>query len=177
MSFARQGLNEMMRDVRQKRQRRPLLSNRAGNTSTNDTGELLATHGVEQTNTPADDEDHEDREGADEPEGHDDVLLLAGGAAPAGGLLGAVRVCADFGLTSAGVALAAQVAGVLVGVRQDTRAVASAVAGHGLTGGQGGEAARKNTSERSGLVVGLVRRSLRGKGGLKVRSGLGDLGD
>lgn len=76
----------------------------------------MATHGVEQTDTPADEEDHEDREGADEPERHDDVLLLAGGAAPAGGLLGAVGIRADFVLAGARVALAAQVAGILVSV-------------------------------------------------------------
>lgn len=80
----------------------------------------MATHGVKQTDAPADKEDHEDREGANEPEGHDDVLLLASRTAPAGGLLGAVGVCADFVLAGARVALAAQVAGVLVSVRQDT---------------------------------------------------------
>lgn len=137
----------------------------------------MATHGVEQTDTPADKEDHEDREGADEPERHDDVLLLTGGTTPACGLLGAVGVCADFVLAGARVALAAQVAGVLVSVRQDTRTVASAVAGHRLAGGQGGEAARKDTSERSGLVVGLVGRGFRDQGGLEMRSGLSDLGD
>lgn len=55
--------------------------------------------------------------------------------------------------------------------------MASTVAGHGLASGQGGEAARKNTFERSGLVVGLVRRGFRGQGGLEVRSSLGNFGD
>jgi len=96
----------------------------------------LATHGVEETNTPADEEDQEDGEGADEPERHDDILLLASGAAPASGLLAAVGVYADVILAGARVALATEVAGISVGVLQDARAVTSAITGHGLTGGQ-----------------------------------------
>lgn len=132
----------------------------------------MATHGVKETNTPADGEHHEDGEGADEPERHDDILLLASGTAPAGGLLGAIGVCADVGFAGARVALATQVAGVLIGVGQDARAVTSAVAGHGLASGQRGEASRENASEGSGLVVGLVGGGVRGQGSLEVRSGL-----
>ena len=106
----------------------------------------MATHGVKQTNTPADEEHHKDGEGADEPEGHDDILLLASRAAPAGGLLGSIGVCANIGFAGARVALTAQIASILVGVRQDARAVTSAVAGHGLACGQRGEASRENTS-------------------------------
>jgi len=137
----------------------------------------LATHGVKQTDTPANEEHHKDGEGADEPEGHDDVLLLASRATPLCGLLGAILVCANIGFAGARVALATQVAGILVSVGQDTRAVTSAVAGHGLAGGQRGEATRKNASERSSLVVGLVGVSVRGQGGLEVRSSLCDFGD
>jgi hypothetical protein len=132
----------------------------------------LATHGVKETNTPADSKHHEDGKGADEPERHDDILLLTSGAAPAGGLLGAIGVCADVGFAGARVALAAQVAGVLVGVGQDARAVTGAVAGHGLTGGQRGEAPRENASKGSSVVVGLVGGGVRGQGSLEVRSGL-----
>jgi len=78
-----------------------LLSDRARDTSTDDAGKLLATHGVEQTNTPADGEHHEDRERADEPERHDDILLLASRAAPVGGLLGAIGVRADLSFAGA----------------------------------------------------------------------------
>lgn len=55
--------------------------------------------------------------------------------------------------------------------------MAGAVAGHRLAGREGGEAARKDTSKRGSLVVGLVGGSIRGQGGLKVRSGLSDLSD
>jgi hypothetical protein len=112
-----------------------LLSDRARDTSANDTRELLATHGVKQTDTPADEEHHKDGKRADEPEGHDDILLLASGAAPLGGLLGAILICANISFAGARVAFAAQVAGILVGVGQDARAVTGAVAGHGLAGG------------------------------------------
>jgi hypothetical protein len=136
----------------------------------------LATHGVEQTNTPADSEHHEDGEGADKPERHDNILLLASRAAPAGGL-DALGVFADVVFAGARVAFAAQVAGVLVGVGQDARAMTSTVAGHGLAGRERGEASREDSSEGSSLVVGLVGGSVRGQGGLEVRSGLCDFGD
>jgi hypothetical protein len=154
-----------------------LLSDRARNTSTDNAGKLLATHGVKQTDTPADSEHHKDGEGANEPERHNDILLLASRAAPLGGLYGAIIVFTDIGFAGARVALAAQVAGILVCVGQDARTVTSAVAGHGLAGGQRGEAARENASERSSLVVGLVGVSVRGQGSLEVRSSLCNFGD
>lgn len=61
----------------------------------------MAAHGVKQTNAPADSEHHEDGERADEPERHDDVLLLASRAAPVGGFLGAIGVCADLSFAGA----------------------------------------------------------------------------
>jgi hypothetical protein len=135
MRFATRLWKEMLGRMRGEDEEVHLLSDRARNTSTDDTGKLLATHGVKQTDTPADEEHHKDGERANEPEGHDDVLLLASRTAPLCGLLGAILVCANIGFAGARVALATQVAGILVSVRQDTRAVTSAVAGHGLAGG------------------------------------------
>ena len=96
-----------------------LLGPRTTDTSTNNAGKLLTAHGVKQANAPADNKGKEDGEGGDEPEGHDDVLLLACGTAPASGLLQSILGGADVGLATASVALAARFGGVLVSMQQN----------------------------------------------------------
>lgn len=149
-----------------------LLLRHTADAGANHTRQLLLAHGPEQPNSPTNEEDHEDGEAGQQPEGHDDVLLLACGATPLRRLLGAVLVGAHVGCAHARVARSAVVGGVLVGVPERAGAVAGAVPRHALAGGQGREAVGQDALQRRRVigvgVEGCVGLGLAGDGRVGV---------
>lgn len=130
-----------------------LLPNRTANASTNDTGQLLATHRHEVADCEADEEDQANSEEGDEPERDADVLFLARRASPDGGL--DLAVAAVFGCRGALAAVAVRVrtlGGVAVAELLVALSVTGAVASFLLALLLGAEAGRQDTGEGRGLV-------------------------
>lgn len=104
-------------------------------TSADDRWQLFASHAVQQSHPPADNEDQENAGTSNQPERHNDILLIASCPTESGSLFSHF-VFLDFGLASTSVAITLGHDSIAIldigGELEDTRTVGSAVIGSGL---------------------------------------------